>query len=112
MPPFQGLRSGERCIYPRLKPGVIHIQPLAGLPCPAGASGECNLIADWKFPSIELLLAERDCFSRLRELGIVTLRRDGKPGKGANLCRRAEQPKAQVVFSGALFWFIFWAIKK
>jgi len=28
-------------------------------------------------------------------------------GIGANLCRRAEQPKAQVVFSGLLFFGSF-----
>jgi hypothetical protein len=31
----------------------------------------------------------------------------GQTGKGANLCRRAEQPKAQVVFSGLLFFGSF-----
>jgi hypothetical protein len=31
----------------------------------------------------------------------------GKTGKGANLCRRAEQPKAQVRFSGLFFFGSF-----
>ncbi len=37
---------------------------------------------------------------------------EGKTKNGANPGRRAEQPKAQVVVFGALFWFIFWASKK